>query len=74
MMDLLYAGINIVLMMVSLVAGVFIGAYAIIVRQKYRKFKVGLGMVKPAMPFIKVTGIAIVILTIVSLYGIGVLQ
>lgn len=74
MMQYLYAGINITAMVLCLVVGAFIGGWGILMRQKYRRFKVGLSMVKPALPYIKWGALCVVILTVVGLYNIGVLR
>jgi ABC-type sugar transport system substrate-binding protein len=73
MMGWLYAGINITAMVLCLAAGVVIGAYAIIIRQKWRRIKVGFQMFKQIMPWIKAGGLITVVLTIVGLYQIGLL-
>jgi hypothetical protein len=72
-MEWLYASVNIIGMVVCLVAGAFIGGYAILIRQKWRRIKVGFNMFKGVLPWVKATGAIVLILTIVGLYSVGVL-
>lgn len=73
MMEWMYAGINIFGMAVCLIAGAFIGGYAILIRQKYRRMKAGWNMFKGVIPYIKWGGAVVGILTIVGLYNVGIL-
>lgn len=73
MMEYLYAGINIVGMVLCLIVGAFIGGWAILMRQKWRRIKVGWQMFKGLWPWVRAGGLITIVLTVVGLYQIGLL-